>query len=133
MARQTMAFSIEAMNTQLAQGIAAVVIITTTWFSAKRKFNKDRVETADTDANISAIGQWQTIVTNLRTDMRETITRKDEQINRLESRNEELTNRNQTLFESNQKLTSEIGGLKNQIEKLTSEVQQLNQKIGGVI
>lgn len=133
MARQTMAFSIESINSQLAQGVAAVVIITSTWFTAKRKFNKDRVETADTNANISAIEQWQQIVTNLRTDMRETITRKDEQIGRLETRNEELTTRNQTLFESNQKLTSEIGGLKNQVEQLTREVQQLNQKLGGVI
>lgn len=133
MARQTMAFSIESVNSQLAQGVAAIVIITSTWFTAKRKFNKDRVETADTNANISAIEQWQEIVTNLRTDMRETITRKDEQINRLETRNEELTNRNTTLFEANQKLTGEIGGLKNQVERLTTEVQQLNQKLGGVI
>lgn len=132
MARQTMAFTIESTNYQIAQAVGAIVLITTTWFSAKRKFNKDRIETADTDANIGAINQWQQIVTNLRTDMRETITRKDAQISRLETRNEELTSRNQILFESNQALIGEIGGLKYQVEKLTGEVQQLNQKMSAI-
>lgn len=133
MVRQTMTFSLEPINGIIAQAVGGATLITVGWFTAKRKFNRDRIETADADANISAIGEWQKIVTDLRTDMRETITQKDSQITRLETKNGELTDRNEVLFTQNQTLTREIGGLKNQVEQLTNEVQQLNRRIGGVL
>lgn len=133
MAQQSMSFSFDPISSVMTAMSATFIGVVTTWFMAKKKYNVDKIDSANANANVSAIDQWQTIVTDLRVDMRATIEQKDKQIARLELRNEELTTRNTNLFEQNQKLTGEISGLKYEVQQLTSEVQQLNKKIGGVL